>query len=148
MKKLFILAAMSIYLAASATLVCAETPDEIMKTAVQLYQNADYDLAAEQFKKYVSSFPADPHVADALDGLAESDFARGSVRESLDDLRETACLVPGVREGAGREAPPWRLPLYPQGIREGGGGVQGFPSRTTPIKNPRRRAVHDRAQLY
>ncbi len=58
MKKLFILAAMSIYLAASATLVCAETPDEIMKTAVQLYQNADYDLAAEQFKKYVGLFPA------------------------------------------------------------------------------------------
>ena len=44
MKKLFVLAA--VFVSLLPTVSFADTPDEIMKTAVQLYQNADYDLAA------------------------------------------------------------------------------------------------------
>lgn len=106
MRKLFIIAAMSIYLATMASVVFAETPDELMKTAVQLYQNSDYDLAAEQFQKYVSSFPSDPHVADALYGLAESDFAKGSVRESLETFEKLLASYP-----ASEKAPDAKLRL-------------------------------------
>ena len=73
----------------------ADTPEEILRTAVQLYQNADYDLAADQFAKFMAQYPKDAHAPDAQYGLAESDFAKGSVKDALAAYDALIARFPG-----------------------------------------------------
>ncbi|HID05936.1 MAG TPA: tetratricopeptide repeat protein [Armatimonadetes bacterium] len=50
------------------------TPDEDFAFAVKLYQNGEYELAAEEFDKFAKAYPDDDRVPEALAALGDCYF--------------------------------------------------------------------------